>query len=47
MTRSALMMIIALSSVIQAAAISDTCIQGTWVTNGPVYAIAPGEILFT
>jgi hypothetical protein len=33
-------LIIALATVVQAMP-SDTCNQNTWVTNGPVYAIAP------
>jgi predicted small secreted protein len=34
-------LIIALSTLLQAATPSDTCNQNTWVTNGPVYAIVP------
>ena len=34
-------LIIALATLLQAATLSDTCNQNTWVTNGPVYAIAP------
>ena len=33
-------LIIALATVVQAAMLSDTCNQNTWVTNGPVNAIA-------
>jgi trimeric autotransporter adhesin len=33
-------LVIALAAVLQATP-SDTCNQNTWVTNGPVYAIAP------
>jgi nitrite reductase/ring-hydroxylating ferredoxin subunit len=35
------MIVIALATFLQAAQLSDTCNQETWVTNGPVYAIAP------
>ena len=34
-------LVIALSTLLQAATPSDTCNQNMWVTNGPVYAIAP------
>ena len=35
------LLIIALATVLQAATLSDTCNQNTWVTNGPVNAIVP------
>jgi trimeric autotransporter adhesin len=40
MKKFSTLVIIALSTLLQAMP-SDTCNQNTWVTNGPVYAIAP------
>ena len=40
MTKFSALIIISLAAVLQAMP-PDTCNQNTWVTNGPVYAIAP------